>query len=67
VRLPAALAAGLLAFVALFPFSGDDSDPQRFHSVFGYRVPVGDIWLALAAGVIAGAVVWMLLRARDGR
>jgi hypothetical protein len=67
LRLSAALVAGVLAFVALFPFSGVDSDPQRFYSVFAYRVPMGGIWLALVAGVVAGAVVWMLLRARDRR
>ena len=53
--------AGLVAFVALFPFSGDDSDPPSYHSVFGYDVPTGGVWLALGAGLIVGVLVWTIV------
>lgn len=62
VRTVLAALAGSASFVALFAFSGDDSDPPKYRSVFGYRVPTGGIWLALAAGIIAGVLVWMVLR-----
>ena len=58
------IVVGCAAFVALFPFSGDDSDPPTHRSVFGYEVP-GGIWLPLVAGVIAGALCWWALRGRD--
>lgn len=64
LRLPLSLLVGFAVFVGLFPFSGDDSDPQRYRSVFGYSVPVGGIWLAVVAAVVAGLIVWALLRNR---
>ena len=64
VRIALAILIGLLAFLALFPFSGNDSDPQTFSSVFGYPVPFGGIWLALAAGLVASAVTWFVLGRR---
>jgi hypothetical protein len=64
-RVPVSLLTGIVVFVALFPFSGDDSDPQKHRSVFGYGVPVGGLWLALVAGVVAALLVWMLLRDRS--
>jgi hypothetical protein len=66
-RLPVSLLVGVVAFVALFPFSGDDSDPQKHRSVFGYDVPVGGIWLAVGAGLVAATIVWWALRARSRR
>jgi hypothetical protein len=64
VRSIAALLAGAAVFIALFPFSGDDSDPPKYYSVFGYGVPAG-IWLALAAGVVVGGLMWILLGNRS--
>jgi hypothetical protein len=57
--------AGIVVFVALFPFSGDDSDPQKHRSVFGYGVPGGGLWLALVAGAVVALIVWMVLRDRS--
>lgn len=66
MRVGLALFAGVAAFLALFPFAGQDSDPPRFFSVFGWEVPIGDIWLSLLAGVAAAAIVWVVLgRKRD--
>ena len=50
---------GVVAFVALFPFSGDDSDYPTHYSVFGYEVP-GGIWWPLAAGALVALAVWAL-------
>jgi LPXTG-motif cell wall-anchored protein len=55
---------GLATFIALFPFAGEDSDPPRFYSVFGYEVPTGDIWLALLSGAGVALGSWWFLGRR---
>ena len=64
MRIGLALISGLVVFVALFPFSGQDSDPPKFFSVFNYEVPVGGIWLSLLAGLAAAALVWGVVGGR---
>jgi hypothetical protein len=67
MRFVISAALGLFAFVALFPFMGQDSDPPKFFSVFGYEVPRGDLWLALPAAIVVALAVWWLLgRRRTG-
>jgi hypothetical protein len=60
-----AAVCALAAFVALFPFSGDDEQPPTHYSVFGYEVP-GGIWPPLVAAVVVGALVWAVTRTRRG-
>ena len=54
-----ALLTGIVIFISLFPFSGDDSDPPKYYSVFGYGVPTGSIWLPLAAAIVVGTFIWI--------
>lgn len=54
-----AVAVGVLVFLVLFPFAGDDSDPPTFFSVFGHEVPTDNPLLAIAGGVVAGALTWL--------
>jgi hypothetical protein len=64
MRFAISAALGLFAFVALFPFMGQDSDPPKFFSVFGYEVQRGDLWLALPAAFVVAFSAWWLLRQR---
>ncbi len=58
--------AGLLVFALVFPWGGgQDSDPPTCFGMFGwYTVPCGGL-PAVAAGVAAGLVVWLMLIWRD--
>lgn len=60
--------AGLLGFVLLFGWGGgQDSDPQTCFGMFGwYTVPCGG-WPAVAAGVVTGILVWLVLTWRERR
>jgi hypothetical protein len=53
------------AFLALFPFYGQDSDPPQHFSVFNNRVPAGPDggpWLAAAVGLVALGILELGLR-----
>ena len=58
--------AAFLGFLALFPFSGVDTDPPEFLSVYGNRVPTDSPWLAVGLGVLT-LVVLELVRRRMHR
>jgi hypothetical protein len=60
----AAVVAGLVVFVLVFPASGNASDPPECFSFFGYVVPCGlrggfpDLWFAgLGAMAAVGLVI----------
>ena len=55
---------GIVVFLLLFPFSGDDSDPPTFYSVFGTEVPTDNPLLATIAAILLGGVTWVLTRGR---
>lgn len=62
-----AAAVGILIVLLLFPASGIDRNPPECYSTFGYVVPCGaglSVGLALAGAVVAGAVVYVLMRRR---
>ncbi len=61
-RLAVAILAGLAGFLSVFPFSGADTDPPRYYSILGYRVPTDSHWLAIVIGVAVGYIVWKILR-----
>lgn len=67
-RLTIASVAGFVVLVLLFPWGGgQDSDPPTCFGMFGwYTVPCGG-WPAVAAAVVAGVVVWLILAWRDRR
>jgi hypothetical protein len=67
MRLFVSAGLGIMTFITFFPFMGQDSDPPKFFSVFGYEVPRGDLWLALPAAIVVALAVWWLLgRRRTG-
>ena len=45
-------ATAFLAFLALFPISGVDTDPPEYFSIFGNTVPADSPWPAVALGVL---------------
>ncbi len=60
LRIMVVVALGVLTFLALFPFMGVDTQPPVHWSVFGNQVPTDSPWLAVAVGVLAAAVTWVL-------
>ena len=69
LRVAVAVAAGIVAFLLLFPFAGVDTQPPRYYSVFGNRVPTGTLWAALPAAAVAVWIAWTLFGrgSREGR
>ena len=63
-RASLSIIVGIVVFLLLFPFSGDDSDTPTFYSVFGTEVPTDNPLLAIAAAMVAGGVAWFLTRGR---
>lgn len=62
-----ALSTAVLVHVLLATTSGIDTQPPECYSYFGYVVPCSSgLWvgLALAAGAVAGAVVYAVRRRR---
>jgi MYXO-CTERM domain-containing protein len=63
------VATAFVAFLALFPYYGWDTDPPQHFSVFNNRVPAGPDggpWLAAAVGLVT-LVVLELVRRRVHR
>jgi hypothetical protein len=59
-RIVASALAGIAAFVSLFPFMGNDSDPPTHYSVFTWEVPTDELWLCSLAGITAATATWIL-------
>lgn len=63
----AALLAGFIVLVLLFPASGIDPQPPVCYSVFGYEVPC-EAWVSWAAGIVTAVVVggalWLMASRR---
>ena len=65
-KIAAALLAGLVVLLLLFPGSGVDTLPPECLSVFGYTVPC-DAWVSWAAGAATAGVVGLGLWLKDRR
>jgi hypothetical protein len=65
-RLSLSLIAGFAAFIAFFPFMGQDSDPPKHFSVFTYQVPTDNLLFPLVMGVGGGLLVWLVTGSRNG-
>lgn len=64
MKLLIAAAAGIVTFLALFPFSGADTQPPVHYGVFGNRVPTGNPWLAVVCMIAVAALVLVVRRRR---
>lgn len=54
------IVVGIIVFLLLFAFSGDDSDTPTFYSVFGTEVPTDNPLPPVGASILAGGVTWIL-------
>jgi hypothetical protein len=65
-KVAAALLAGLIGLLLLFPASGIDPIPPQCFSIFNYNVPC-EGWMAPLAAAATAATVYLVVRLRDRR